>query len=188
MNDKDNEQSTMEDESKNINDSYKTAIERIAGINNKANILASQTSFLSKGFLGSSLYNSLTDISRQFSKMNSLYGGLPDISRMVQESSALASAREANLSISRLVGTNSIFEMSKAMQASHSIFSTHSSLAALSNPLSSYLKHESSIAKLASLSTIDKSLTSLFAASSNLGRIAEYSLQAEKKLCNFQFI
>ncbi len=162
------------------NDGYKSAINLIAGLNNKASILASQTSFISRGLLSSSLVHSLSDISRQYSKMSSIYDGLPDISRVLQESSALVAARSANLSISRLIGSNLVVEMSKVLQEKHSSFAVHNSLAALSNPLSSYLQHEQGLARLASLPMIDKSTISLFAANSSIGRIAEYSLLAEK--------
>jgi len=112
--------------------------------------------------------------------MSSIYDGLPDISRVLQESSALVAARSANLSISRLIGSNLVVEMSKVLQEKHSSFAVHNSLAALSNPLSSYLQHEQGLARLASLPMIDKSTISLFAANSSIGRIAEYSLLAEK--------
>jgi len=186
--DDNNDQQKPDDNSKEINDSYRTTIDRIAGINNKASILSMQTNFLSKAMLGSTLNNSLLDISRQFSKMDSVYKGLPDINRMIGHTSALESARNANLSISQLVGKNSLLEMSKAMQLSDSYLSHHRSLAELSNPLSSYLKLESSMSKLSALSTTDKSLTTLFAASSNMGRIAEYSLQAEKNFATFNLV
>ncbi len=182
---KNNELQASEGDARQTNDNYKSAIDYISGINNKANILSSQANYLPKGILGSSFSSSLSDIIRQYSKMNTLYSGLPDIIHMVQKSPALIAARDANLSISRLVSSNSILEMSKAMQASKSMLSTSNSLAALSNPLSSFLQRESNIAKLASYPSIDKSLTYLFAASSNIGRIAEYSLQAEKNFAAF---
>ncbi|MEZ4958464.1 MAG: hypothetical protein R2830_01475 [Saprospiraceae bacterium] len=170
------------DDNKENNETYNTAIDHIAGINNKANVLASQASFISKTFLGNSLNNSMVELSRQYSKMNSLYSGLPDISRMIHGSSALVAARDANLTIARLVSNNCIVDLSKAMEANNSIFSTHKVLASLSNPLSSFLKQENSIARIASFTAIDKSIATLFAASSSIGRIAEYSLQAEKNL------
>jgi len=185
MEEKDDELRISEDNSNKKNNSYKSAIDYIAGINNKANLLVSQTSILSKVILGSPFNNSLIDIGKQYSKMSSLYSGLPALNQIVKEPSALTTARAANLSISRLVSNNSMLEMSKAMQTGNSFLSTHNSLSAISNPLSSFLKQESSISILLANSKIDKSLMSLLAASSNIGKIAEYSLHAEKNFATF---
>jgi len=182
-----NQQEYTNEKTENNCELYKSTIDYIANINNRANILFSQASFLSKGVFCGSLNNSLLEISRQYSKMNMLYNGLPDISKMAQTSSALLAARDANISISQLFGNKALIEMSKALQTHNSLPAIQGSLAKISNPLSSFLKYGSSAAQLISHSAVDKSLASLFAASFNIGRIAEYSLQAEKNFTSFNY-
>lgn len=173
----DKEKKTALESTKKINDGYKNTIDKIATINNKVSILSDQTNSISKGILGLPLSNALVDINSQFSKLNTIYGSLPDINSIIGKSSSLEAARIANISLSHLLGNNSILEMSKVFQSNLHI---NQNLTGLTNPISSFLKQESSIAKLSSFPAIDKSITSLFATSSNIGKIAEYSLQAER--------
>ncbi len=157
--------------------SAENAIDRLSLVNNQALVLASQVN-------SSLLGNSLLPLAESVQRMNNQFVGVSSVLSQLQTSNIFSQLNEASSSIHAVNQSLANILKSPSITSANYLQNLLNSVPHFSNPLSSFYTIANSAHELSKINLVSDSILSQFYQGSNLTRIGEIAIHAERNLAN----